>query len=80
MTVSCIVIRIKFVIHYYCITHYVKVFGILQGNIQRCQQFVARLDEARAALLSVTDTHKQRVADIIGRHQSKRIVKKKERL
>jgi len=53
---------------------------VLQGNIQRCQQFVARLDEARNTLLSVTETHKQRVADIIGRHQSKRVVKKKERL
>jgi len=53
---------------------------MLQGNIQRCQQFVARLDEAHTTLLSITETHKQRVADIISRHQSKRIVKKKERL
>ena len=41
---------------------------------------MARLDEAQATLLSVTGAHKQQVADIIGRHQSKRIVKKKERL
>jgi len=53
---------------------------VLQGNIQRCQQFVARLDEARNTLLSITETHKQQVSDIIGRHQSKRVVKKKERL
>jgi len=58
----------------------VYAYDMLQGNIQRCQQFVARLEETRATLLSITETHRQRVADIISRHQSKRIVKKKERL
>ena len=60
--------------------HSLYYTDMLQGNIQRCQQFVARLDEAHTTLLSITEAHKQRVADIISRHQSKRIVKKKERL
>lgn len=51
-----------------------------QGNIQRCRHYVDQLAEAKSALLHIVEERRPRAMDIISRNQSKRAVKKKERL
>lgn len=52
---------------------------ILQANKQRCSLTKDQLQEAKASMFSILDTHKPKIMEIITKNHSKRPVKKKER-
>jgi len=51
-----------------------------QGNIQRCNHYVDQMNEVKSSLERFIGERRPRAVEIISRHQSKRAVKKKERL
>ena len=65
-----------------CLLHGIHLVGSgwcgVQADIQRSQLYMDQLTEARALALRLGEA-RQRAVDVIGRHQSKRTVKKKDR-
>jgi len=51
-----------------------------QGNIQRCNHYAVQMNDVKSSLERFIGERRPRAVEIISRHQSKRAVKKKERL
>ncbi|ODN05958.1 hypothetical protein Ocin01_00677 [Orchesella cincta] len=56
-----------------------RILELLKGNIQRCKVIHDQMTESRLQALRILD-HKPRIVDVIGKHMTKKPVKKRDRL
>jgi len=78
MSLHLVILKIKslFSLHIWILS----LILLAQGNIQRCSHYMDQINDVKSSLERFIEERRPRAVDIISRHQSKRAMKKKERL